>query len=143
MDQVREGRLQYEANMTLAAHRKAAKQEREELLLAWEAKWRPLIGTRRAYCKKGTRKRRDRLIEASKKIGDHAMAHQMRVIRNGPCKCYWCEKYLPDGGTADHIIPLSKGGAHVSGNLCAACSKCNTHKGANSPREAGLIETLL
>ena len=32
--------------------------------------------------------------------------------------------------TLDHIVPLSKGGAHSPDNLCIACRSCNSSKGA-------------
>lgn len=34
-----------------------------------------------------------------------------------------------DYPTIDHIIPMSKGGAHVWGNVQLACGYCNIHKG--------------
>ena len=33
---------------------------------------------------------------------------------------------------ADHVVPLSRGGAHVVGNLVPACAKCNTSKSART-----------
>lgn len=36
----------------------------------------------------------------------------------------WGE-YGPDYPTIDHIMPLSKGGAHVWGNVQVACAECN------------------
>lgn len=50
--------------------------------------------------------------------------------------CYWC------GGTfrvkechTDHIVALSKGGAHSIENLCISCSSCNHRKGGKSVSE--------
>jgi len=45
--------------------------------------------------------------------------------------CYICNKDIPlKRRTADHIIPLSKGGKHSAHNLKMACRKCNSAKGA-------------
>jgi 5-methylcytosine-specific restriction endonuclease McrA len=41
--------------------------------------------------------------------------------------CLYCGKAT--SGTIDHIIPLSRGGAHKIGNLVASCLTCNLQKG--------------
>ncbi len=54
--------------------------------------------------------------------------------------CYLCGKRIPLGDRhVDHIIPLSKGGAHTAGNLAIACSSCNIRKGAKMPSEVGVL----
>lgn len=48
-------------------------------------------------------------------------------------RCYWCLDFF--AGTdchTDHIVPLSKGGAHEISNLCVACDSCNNHKHAKT-----------
>lgn len=37
--------------------------------------------------------------------------------------------------TADHVIPLSRGGTHGIGNLVPACIKCNINKGTRTVME--------
>lgn len=37
--------------------------------------------------------------------------------------------------TADHVIPISRGGTHSIGNLVAACLKCNSSKGSKTITE--------
>lgn len=49
-------------------------------------------------------------------------------------KCVYC------GGpaeTIDHVIPRSKGGAHIWENVVAACARCNHKKGDKTVREMG------
>lgn len=38
--------------------------------------------------------------------------------------------------TIDHVLPRSKGGQHIWGNLVTACKRCNQKKGASTPSEA-------
>ena len=55
-------------------------------------------------------------------------------------RCYLCGKLIPmDHRHVDHIIPLSKGGAHRPSNLAVACDKCNMSKGAKLPEVIGLL----
>jgi 5-methylcytosine-specific restriction endonuclease McrA len=43
--------------------------------------------------------------------------------------CYYCERRTPTADIHfDHIVPLSKGGAHSVENLCVACAHCNHSK---------------
>lgn len=43
--------------------------------------------------------------------------------------CFWCEKMFPGNECeADHVRPVSKGGAHCVTNLVISCEKCNAHK---------------
>lgn len=44
-------------------------------------------------------------------------------------KCYYCGHIVSTKKIHfDHIVPLSKGGAHAIENLCVACASCNLHK---------------
>jgi hypothetical protein len=43
--------------------------------------------------------------------------------------CCWCGKFTPEKErTAEHIIPLIKGGIHGASNLTMACLSCNASK---------------
>jgi 5-methylcytosine-specific restriction endonuclease McrA len=50
--------------------------------------------------------------------------------RHGPL-CFYCghKRKL----TADHVAPLSRGGAHVVENIVPACKSCNSSKGNKDP----------
>jgi len=59
---------------------------------------------------------------------DSKVKTKILAINAGPCKCYWCGTSLPQGGHADHIVPLSKGGSHTCDNIVASCKQCNETK---------------
>ena len=43
--------------------------------------------------------------------------------------CHYCKnKFLPEELTLDHIVPLSRGGRSVRGNVVPCCKKCNNEK---------------
>jgi len=55
-------------------------------------------------------------------------------------RCYLCGKLIPEGHRhVDHIVPISKGGAHRPSNLAVACDTCNLSKHNKSPAEIGLL----
>lgn len=55
-------------------------------------------------------------------------------------RCYLCGEWAPVGHRhVDHVMPLSKGGPHVSWNLAVVCDKCNLQKSAKLPAEFGLL----
>jgi len=55
-------------------------------------------------------------------------------------RCYLCGELIPVGHRhVDHIVPLSKGGAHRPSNLAVACDVCNLRKHAKMPNEVGLL----
>lgn len=55
--------------------------------------------------------------------------------------CHYCkQETVSQARTADHVIPLSKGGAHSAANLVMACSTCNSSKRDKSAGE--FISTL-
>lgn len=44
-------------------------------------------------------------------------------------RCVYCGE-RPRKLTQDHVIPVSRGGAHSAANIVPACAKCNAKKGA-------------
>ncbi len=44
--------------------------------------------------------------------------------------CHYCGRRLTlDQMTIDHIVPLSRGGGHIPGNVAVCCNDCNQLKG--------------
>ena len=52
-------------------------------------------------------------------------ANRLRVLKRDDCTCYYCGS---PANTADHIVPVSKGGTHEESNLVACCLACNSAK---------------
>lgn len=52
-------------------------------------------------------------------------ANRLRVLHRDDHTCYYCGN---TANTADHIVPISKGGTHEEHNLVAACHACNSGK---------------
>lgn len=57
---------------------------------------------------------------------------EIKSLMLGATHCAYCRApFSADKKpTLDHVIPLSKGGAHSIGNLAAACMPCNLEKGS-------------
>ena len=56
----------------------------------------------------------------------HASWEHLKTLF-GQC-CAYCRQRI-EKLTQDHVIPLSKGGRHFSGNIVPACQPCNSRKG--------------
>ncbi len=55
--------------------------------------------------------------------------------------CYYCkEKFSADELTMDHVVPLSRGGKSIKGNIVACCKECNNEKKYLTPVEMLLKE---
>ena len=54
-------------------------------------------------------------------------------------RCQYCGRsFIQRELNLDHVVPLSRGGTSCWGNVVCACIRCNTHKGAKTPTEAGM-----
>jgi 5-methylcytosine-specific restriction endonuclease McrA len=75
-------------------------------------------------------------------VGDAAAikAVYRRARDTEKVNCYLCGKRIPLGRRhVDHIVPLSKGGAHAARNLAITHAKCNLGKGAKLPCDVGVL----
>ncbi len=56
--------------------------------------------------------------------------------KTGQGRCHYCgHEFKPAELTMDHIVPLTRGGRSVKGNLTPACKDCNSKKKAMLPME--------
>jgi 5-methylcytosine-specific restriction endonuclease McrA len=62
-----------------------------------------------------------------------------RMLRKDP-HCHWCRCDLNiNNSTADHVIPLQRGGLDNENNIVLACEPCNTKRGHSMPELKGAI----
>ncbi len=80
-------------------------------------------------------KRKPKPLRLSRRVKDLLMAGKRqgwvhsRLKQQGG-KCRYCQKPLRrEDATADHAVPLSKGGEDHYENVVAACFPCNQKKG--------------
>ena len=72
-----------------------------------------------------------RLLPAQQK-----RAIKLAAMRDCGHRCVYCATPLDYArATLDHVYPLAKGGAHVAGNVVAACPGCNRLKADLLPSE--------
>lgn len=62
-----------------------------------------------------------------------ASSTRRKLERSGDCP--YCGLVLRDGGHADHIYPLSRGGRSHKSNMVMVCETCNMRKGDMTLRE--------
>lgn len=61
------------------------------------------------------------------------------LFRRDNFLCLYCgQKFRPSQLTRDHIIPRSRGGKDRWANSATSCTRCNCHKAARTPEEAGM-----
>jgi 5-methylcytosine-specific restriction endonuclease McrA len=85
----------------------------------------------RAKQREWTRRRRARLKTATVEPVDYEAIRE----RDGDV-CYLCgDSVEPHELDFDHVIPLSRGGAHSASNVRVTHASCNRRKGARTPSE--------
>ena len=76
---------------------------------------------------------------AHKKIRNTPPLTNRGLFRRDENLCLYCGKEFSDRLlTRDHILPVSRGGKDVWGNVVAACQSCNHKKGNRLPEECGM-----
>ncbi len=110
-----------------AWNRKAYLKNRDSILARVKkySKENPQVATNTAH------KRRAAIMRTD--VGDmDEILKWMQLVKSKPdFICQYCKLEFPTAKLHfDHVVPLSRGGAHSKENLCASCSGCNHSKGA-------------
>lgn len=79
-------------------------------------------------------KAKRRLLQENATINLGQIKRWMNGVKSKPSAvCYFCNRVTARKDIHfDHIVPLSKGGAHAIENLCVSCASCNLSKQAKS-----------
>jgi 5-methylcytosine-specific restriction endonuclease McrA len=107
---------------------------------AWIAK---NLDKHRLQCAMDREKRRARKLGAA--IGDLALvrAYYKKLREAKRVICTYCRHIIPKGRrTVDHVMPLSRGGAHDVSNFTPACLSCNSAKHDRTPEEFRALREL-
>lgn len=101
--------------------KKSAQKAKEKDPEKVREKW--IISTNRRRALKTKNSTREQISSAEAKIRG--------LLKKESCRCAYCgATFLRGNFEFDHVVPLSKGGAHSADNLVVACRKCNASKGA-------------
>ncbi|MGI9295615.1 MAG: HNH endonuclease [Pseudomonadales bacterium] len=74
-----------------------------------------------------------------RKVGFHPPLCNTWLFRRDQNTCLYCGKqFRPYELSRDHVRPKSRGGKDTWTNVVTACKRCNHHKGAHTPEEAGM-----
>ncbi len=115
--------------------------------IAWTAGRTTIVVRGGVNQARGERSRLDlNSIMAIRNARAHFDAHaapaltNVQLFRRDRGTCLYCGETLsPAHLTRDHVIPTSRGGADVWGNVVTACRPCNARKDNRTPDEAGLV----
>lgn len=74
-------------------------------------------------------RRRGRANQASLQDQKIISAWMREIRKRAFARCHWCGTKVPGRKIHfDHVVPISKGGLHSIGNICASCRDCNLTK---------------
>lgn len=107
--------------------------QRPSVKIKSAARFRKWRANNRAYFVETNRRRRAQKYQTP--ILERISSQQWEALKQRyNYQCAWCEQVFDAALiTQDHIIPLSKGGAHTLQNIVPSCRPCNSHKRAIGP----------
>ena len=114
----------HEANKDKARERAWARNQSPEVREAKRAADRAAYRRNPAPYKTAWHKRRARILAAP--VNYFTDRDWQRIIARQRGECFYCHEVAPL--TKEHLIPLTRGGAHSVGNIVGACSTCNCRK---------------
>lgn len=86
----------------------------------------------------------DVLLDAKRRRAERLRAAQTdgysreAIFERDGWRCWLCGLQLdPNNATIDHVIPIAAGGDDTAANVRAACSPCNSRRGARDPEVMG------
>ncbi len=144
--QLREGSNEHYANnreYILAKHRERYATNREHKLAMNRDWYRHNTARRRATAKQWEKNNKERMsfLHNRKSLNRRALLdltvnllsfEQWNNIKAAyENRCAYCNKNF-QRLTQDHVIPISKGGQHISQNVVPACRSCNSKKSNNN-----------
>jgi 5-methylcytosine-specific restriction endonuclease McrA len=66
-------------------------------------------------------------------LADLTIDEWLEILRLAEGRCFYCHETRKL--EQDHVVPVSRGGAHTKSNIVAACRFCNASKHAKTPAE--------
>jgi len=86
---------------------------------------------------KSNAKHTRRAKEYATRVNPYGIYQWMKRVKSTPVvTCHWCgESMLGILAVFDHVIAISKGGAHTLENLCVSCGSCNSSKKDKLPHQ--------
>ena len=86
--------------------------------------------------------RRDHEVTGACPHGPRCWPSLQELIERDGGRCRYCGTPVtrgagPDGACRDHVVPVSRGGAHCAENAALACRRCNGAKHDRLPAEFG------
>ena len=95
-----------------------------------------LLCHRGRHSQRSDRRRGRPFLKGSRFARDFKRALKRATMRDCGRRCVYCAHPLDAmEATLDHVYPVARGGAHVPGNIVAACAACNRMKGDMLPHE--------
>ena len=128
----------------IKCYEKRSYQSRKEYYLAKGARWRAqnperqkALNKRWVLANPGRCREYANLRRALKLAASVGPVSYDAILKRDGRRCHICNKdiLLFDVLHFDHVIPLSKGGAHTEENIRPSHSTCNLRKGAKLPKE--------